>query len=218
MDQPRDDKGRFASKVGIPSILVAGVVGISAAVGVGAEGASLGAGAGPTVGANSPSISASTRLARGKQKSTRTQRNLVTSGLRSSLRAEADSDTCADDARGQVREFLATHPCESVYRSLFEVRRGDVAAVVAVAWIEMVELHDATELKALVDRPGTGNINPLPPPRGHRVVDVAEPAYASRQDGRLVTTVEVEPITVNVSQRALEAIAEEALAEATRPE
>lgn len=169
-------------------------------------------------GANSPSVTASTRLARGKQKSSRTQRNLAARGLRSSLETEQDSDTCADDARGHVREFLETHPCEAVYRALFQVHRGDVAAVVAVAWIEMAELDDATELKALVDRPGTGNVDQLPLPRGQQVIARAEPAYASRQDGRLVTTVEVQPVTANAPQRVLEAIAEEAAAEAAVPE
>lgn len=194
VSQPRTPDGRYASKVTLGSILAAAVVAIAAAVGVGAEGAAV------------------------KQKSGNTQRRLVASGLRSALRAEADSGSCAADARGEVREFLATHPCESVYRALFEVRRGDVAAVVAVAWIEMVQESDATELKALVDRPGTGNVNQLPPPRGQEVVEVVEPAYASRQRGRLVVTVEAQPVAVTASQRVLEQIAEEAADTASRPE
>lgn len=194
VSQPRTPDGRYASKVTLGSILAAAVVAIAAAVGVGAEGAAV------------------------KQKSGNTQRRLVASGLRSALRAEADSGSCAADARGEVREFLATHPCESVYRALLEVRRGDVAAVVAVAWIEMVQESDATELKALVDRPGTGNVNQLPPPRGQEVVEVVEPAYASRQRGRLVVTVEAQPVAVTASQRVLEQIAEEAADTASRPE
>jgi hypothetical protein len=218
VSQPRTPDGRYASNVTVGSIVAAAVVAIAAAVGVGAEGAAVGAGTTTTAAANVPSLSAPARVARGKQKSGTTQRRLVTSGLRSDLRAEADSGSCAADAREEVREFLTTHPCESVYRAMFEVRRGDVAAVVAVAWIEMVQESDATELKALVDRPGTGNVDQLPPPRGQEVVEVVDPAYASRQRGRLVVTVEAQPVAVTASQRVLEQIAEEAADTASRPE
>jgi hypothetical protein len=161
VSQPRTPDGRYASNVTVGSIVAAAVVAIAAAVGVGAEGAAVGAGTTTTAAANVPSLSAPARVARGKQKSGTTQRRLVTSGLRSDLRAEADSGSCAADAREEVREFLTTHPCESVYRAMFEVRRGDVAAVVAVAWIEMVQESDATELKALVDRPGDRERQPV---------------------------------------------------------
>jgi hypothetical protein len=167
---------------------------------------------------NTPSLSGPVRVTRGKQKSGGLQRRLVSSGLRPELQVEGDSESCAADARGDVREFLETHPCESVYRALFEVRRGQVAALVAVAWIEMVEEPDATELKALVDRPGTGNVNQLPPSRGQRVVDVGEPAYASRQGGRLVTTVEVQPVVSSAPPRALDEIAQQAAHSASQAE
>ncbi|WP_345381018.1 hypothetical protein [Actinomycetospora straminea] len=218
MTQPRDDRGRYTYKVGVGSVLAAGVIGIAAAVSVGAEGAGAGSTASTVLRGNAPSVSAPARAARGQQRSARIQRQLIRSGLRPSLQAEADSGSCAADARGQVREFLATHPCEAVYRGLVEVHRGPVAAVVAVAWIEMVELDDATELKALVDRPGTGNVDQLSPSEGTQVIELAEPAYASRQDGRLVTTVEVQPATAPVPRRVLEEIAEEAADGAIRPD
>ena len=214
MTQPRGPDGRFGRKYGV--LFAAGALGVVTAVGLGtgSGGAGLGTGARGVTVSDSPTLSAQVRSTRGQQRSARAQRNLAVRGLRGQLRAQGDSETCAANARGQVRDFLATHPCQSVYRALLQVRRGDYAAVVAVAWVEMVELRDAGDLKALVDRPGTGNVNQLRPPRGVRVIDLVEPAYASRRDGRLVTTVEVQPVAVTVPQRVLESIAEEALANA----
>jgi hypothetical protein len=212
LNQPRNPDGTFARKFGVGSLITAIVLGLGAAVGAGVEGAGVatGSGASAIAEAGAPRLSLPARTARGKQRTTSTQTRLAVRGVRADLQNEQDSGSCADDARGEVQDFLATHPCESVYRALYEVRRGDVAALVAVAWIEMVEPDDATELKALVDRPGTGNVDQLPPPRGQSVVDVGEPAYASRQDGRLVTTAEVEPVAVTPEQRVLEEIADEA--------
>lgn len=212
MTQPRDDKGRYASKFGL--IFAAGALGVVAAVGVGPGASGVGASAEGVASADTPTLSVQARTVKGKQRTGRAQRSLATRGLRGELRAQADSGSCAADARGQVREFLATHPCRSVYRALFEVRQDNTAALVAVAWVEMVDVRDATALKTLVDQPGTGNVNQLPPPPGQRVVDLIEPAYASHQDGRLVVTVEAEPVAVTAQQKALEAIAKQAAASA----
>lgn len=205
----RDPKGRFAPKFGV--VLTVGVIGLGAAVTAGTGGMEGAVGA-TSAGAvsDAPSLSVQARSTRGSRRSGQTRQRLVNRGLRGELKAERDSGSCSADARGQVREFLMTHRCESVYRSSFVVRRGDLAAVVAVAWIDMAEVDDATALKALVDRPSTGNVNQLPLPVGQRPVELVEPAYASRQRGRLVVTVETQPLAVTRDQRVLESLAEEA--------
>jgi hypothetical protein len=204
MAQPRDDKGRFAPKAG--GLVITVVIGTSVAVGIGAE--TGGAGAGAVATADTPTLSAQQRTTRGKQRSSRVQRGLARRGLTETLKADRDSTSCTADAYGRVREFLATHQCESIYRSLLEVRDDGVAALVAVAWVDMAQTNDATELTALVDRPGTGNITQLPPPGHDQAVNLDDAAYASRQHGSVITIVEAEPEATTASQRLLKNVAE----------
>jgi hypothetical protein len=204
----RDSRGRFAPKFGV--VLTVSVIGVSLAVATGSSGAGIGGAAGAGAVADAPSLSVQARSTRGNRRSERTRQSLLTRGIRGEVRAQRDSTSCSADARGQVREFLATHRCESVYRASFVVRKGNVAGVVAVAWIDMAEVDDATALKALVDRPGTGNVNQLPLPPSQRPIEVVNPAYASGQRGRLVVTVEAEPLAVTRDQRVLESLAEQA--------
>lgn len=213
MAQPRDSRGRYASTFGV--VVTVSALGVALTAGAGAEGGGVSAAAGGVAGADTPTLSVEARAVRGKQRSERAQRSLAARGLREELRVQRDSSSCAADARGQVREFLATHRCKSVYRALLEVQQGSTAAVVAVAWVEMVEVRDATTLKTLVDEPGTGNVNQLAPPEGEAVADLVEPAYASRQAGRLVVTVEAEPVAVTASQKVLKATAEQVADSAT---
>lgn len=207
MAQPRDSRGRFASTFGV--VVTVSALGVALAVGAGAEGGGVGAAAGAAAGVDTPTLSVEARAVRGKQRSERAERSLAARGLREELRVQRDSGSCAADARGQVRDFLATHRCQSVYWALLEVQQGETAAVVAIAWVEMVEPRDATALKTLVDEPGTGNVNQLPAPEGEPVVELVEPAYASRQAERLVVTVEAEPAAVTTRQKVLKAIAEQ---------
>jgi hypothetical protein len=213
MSQPRDDKGRFAPKAG--GLVLAIVIGTSVAVGIGTGAGGAGAGA-ATRSTDAPTPSVQQRSARGKQRAGRVQRGLATRGLKATLKAERDSTSCTADAYGQVREFLATHQCESIYRSLLEVRNDGVAVLVAVAWVDMTRLDDATQLKEIVDRPGAGNFTQLPPPGHGQAVNINDAAYASRQNGTVITIVEAEPEAVTAFQRLLKDVAEHTADDAKR--
>lgn len=91
-----------------------------------------------------------------------------------------------------------------------DIRQGDAAALVSIAWVDMANIAAATALKALVDRPGTGDINQLTPPGKGQAVALAEQPYVSRQRGTLVTIVEAEPEAVTRDQQAIAKIAEAA--------
>ncbi|WP_344414438.1 hypothetical protein [Pseudonocardia ailaonensis] len=107
-----------------------------------------------------------------------------------------DSADCVGNSYGQVQDFFCTNPCTALHRASFELRdsKGD-AAIVAVSWAEMPTEAGARALKQLMDRPGTGNVTELSRERGkYRSVRYTGDAYASRQDGTVVTNAQAEPV------------------------
>ncbi|MFE3173103.1 hypothetical protein ACFXPA_24525 [Amycolatopsis sp. NPDC059090] len=69
------------------------------------------------------------------------------------------SATC--EAYGAVKKYLAAHPCSDLRRGLFEASESGSKMVVATATVTMPTTEQAEGLRALADRPGTGNITEL---------------------------------------------------------
>lgn len=183
--------------------------GVALAIGIGIT-VAFSAGGGGTAGA-APEVEAqasvSARSARtSREKSERTRVRLSTRGSDVSARAQDDGNMCAANATGQVRMFLLEHPCRSLQRGSLGVSPvGRDRVVVAMAWIEMPYSTQATELRGLIDTPGTGGVRPLDPR-----LELTGEHYASRQDGALVTVAEAEPDGRSVPGTVLEQIADEA--------
>ncbi|SDZ38795.1 hypothetical protein SAMN05216215_106714 [Saccharopolyspora shandongensis] len=74
------------------------------------------------------------------------------------------------------------------------VSPSGASVLVAVSVVDMPNAENAAEFKDLVDVHGTGNILELPKEvRRYRAVEFTGYRYGSRQDGTLVTNVQVEP-------------------------
>ena len=123
-------------------------------------------------------------------------RRLEQRGLRASRRGESFSTGCAAHSYGQVQPFFREHPCGALFRALYEVRGpGGACVLVAVAWVDMPDTAQASALKSLVDRPGTGNITELSKEqRRHRSVRFTGQRYTSLQDGATVVNAQAEPL------------------------
>jgi hypothetical protein len=166
-DQPRNPDGTWRKRGG--GIFIAGVVALGAAFGVGSG--TFGASSGATAGSGGSSISSgsgSAQTARGTRGKARDRssasavQRLTRSGLKVRERQTDARSDCAAHSYGQVEVFFRAHPCEALFRTLLEVRDGRGAvALVAVAWVDMPDAEQARQLKALMDRPGTGNITEL---------------------------------------------------------
>jgi hypothetical protein len=124
-----------------------------------------------------------------------TQR-LEAQGLHIEQSSSDSDDDCAAHSYGQVAGYFADHPCAGLERAWYEV--GDDAgntAIVSVAWVEMPGPDSATELEALVDRPGTGNVTELSREDGpHGNVRYSGWYYRSDRDGDVFTSVQAEPL------------------------
>ncbi|MFD0203710.1 MULTISPECIES: hypothetical protein [Saccharothrix] len=99
-----------------------------------------------------------------------------------------EGGSCAESSYGQVRDYLAAHPCTSLTRVLYDASDGTGTARVAVAWVTMPDSVQAAELKTLVDRHGTGNITELTKD-GIRFTGLR---YASRIDGNTIVLAQAE--------------------------
>jgi hypothetical protein len=124
-----------------------------------------------------------------------TQR-LEAQGLHIEQSSSDSDDDCAAHSYGQVAGYFADHPCAGLERAWYVV--GDDAgntAIVSVARVEMPDADSATELEALVDRPGTGNVTELSREDGpHGNVRYSGWYYRSDRDGDVFTSVQAEPL------------------------
>ncbi|NUT52510.1 MAG: hypothetical protein HOV94_35260 [Saccharothrix sp.] len=206
-----DDKGRVRVAAGgggrNGSVLLAGLLALSAvgyggAVGL-SEGGSGGGGAGLSVAARQEE---GVDLARHGDAQGAWQRM----GVRELKRTDVRPSDCVASSFGRVREFLRGTGCASMDRVLITV--GDDAgnsAVIAVAWIGFASRGDAREFQEVVDAPGTGDVKAL----GTDQVGVAEIAftganYGSVRDGATVAVAEAETATGYVTPEVLDALAE----------
>jgi hypothetical protein len=209
-DQPRGPDGRWRKRGG--GVLLAGVVALGAAFGVGSG--AVGAGSAATASGGS-SISSGARAAQGTRGKARDRssasavQRLVRSGLKVRERDTDSRSDCAAHSYGQVQAFFHAHPCESMFRTLLEVRdRRGAAALVAVAWVDMPDADQARRLKALMDRPGTGNITELSREGGGQRFSGQH--YASNREDTTVINVQAEPVgrtreAIELARRATEA-------------
>jgi hypothetical protein len=133
---------------------------------------------------------------RARAKSTaRVVQRLRSRGLRVSERGTDADGNCATHSYGQVQEFLVRQPCTALYRALFEVRDGQIAVIVAVAWVDMPDEGQARRLQQLVDRHGTGNLTELTKEgKGSRAVRWTGEHYTSARDGVTFVNAQAEPV------------------------
>jgi hypothetical protein len=112
-----------------------------------------------------------------------------------------------------VQEWLRRHPCIGFARTLAELELpGGGRVLVAVAAVEMPDAGDARELRALMDRGGTGNVTELSKDRGrYRRVDYEGAGYRSRVEGSLVVNAQAQVVVAGRSVPRLAEIAQSAL-------
>ncbi|HEX2300933.1 MAG TPA: hypothetical protein VHH34_20900, partial [Pseudonocardiaceae bacterium] len=136
----------------------------------------------------------------------------ATPGLDLAVRATRTDTDCAAHSYGRVRDFLATHPCQSVQRALYLGADPGGPVVVAVATVEMASEADAAQLQKLADTDGTGNISDLlregvtfdgAPER------LSDASYASQRRGPVLVIVEA--AAASGAARPLDSLAEAAL-------
>jgi hypothetical protein len=112
------------------------------------------------------------------------------------VRENVQDSSCKEHSYRQVQAFFGSTPCTQMSRSLYTTTVPDGSKVlVSVSVVQMPAANQATQLKALVDSNGTGNVRDLVadgnvqvpggPPHG-----VAGGGYASGQRGQQVTIVE----------------------------
>ena len=163
-----------------------------------AAGATVGVGS--AGGGSGVSVSADVGLRVNAKARDRNSRSIVTRlervGLRVRSRIEASDGDCSTHSYGAVQRWFQEHPCEALFRGLFEVRdrRGGLV-LVAIAWVDMPEVAQAIELKRLIDRHGTGNVTELSRERGrYRNVRFTGEHYASRMEDTTVVNAQAEPV------------------------
>jgi hypothetical protein len=103
---------------------------------------------------------------------------------------------CAVQSYGQVQEYFQRNPCESLSQLLvtLEDTDGNVFAV-SVSWVKMGSAADASGLKAVEDRYGSGDVTPF----AAEAVNLAGfrftgQHYKARQDGSPVVFAEADAV------------------------
>ncbi|GAA1212489.1 hypothetical protein [Prauserella alba] len=107
--------------------------------------------------------------------------------LRNELRDRAEhAAECAVWSYGEVQQFFSTRPCRELTRRLIPVtdEHGNRIAV-SVVWVRMPRTAGVTDLRQLVDTPGTGSVTALGAV-GPRIGsgEFTGEAYTSRPKGR----------------------------------
>jgi hypothetical protein len=130
-------------------------------------------------------------------------------GYRVTSAGSTDDTDCAANAYGQSKAFLAAHRCAGLHRALLEVQgqRGG-SALLALAWVGMPDETGAANLKAELDRPGSGNIVELSKDNArYRNVAFNGIYYASARQASTVVTAEAQPVAVGLTAAQLRNIA-----------
>lgn len=126
-------------------------------------------------------------------------------GMTAGPRGRQHNVNCAAFATRQVRQYLLTHPCDSMDRLLFTLRdaRGGTIAV-AVAWVDFTGNARAREFRRIDDTPGAGQIKPLPgSTAGIPNVTLTGRHHRSRQVGTTVVSADAEPVAAGQQTDAL---------------
>jgi hypothetical protein len=134
-------------------------------------------------------------------------------GYRVDLKVDAnaaiDSD-CGKHSYGTVQRYFRSTPCVFLARASFAVadKRKEVV-LVAVSSVELPDVDTATRFRALVDRPGTGNITELSREVGaYRNVKYDGRIYTSSQNAVTVWNVQIMPAVGHPSPAVLKDITE----------
>ncbi|SNR44802.1 hypothetical protein SAMN06265360_10680 [Haloechinothrix alba] len=125
---------------------------------------------------------------------------------------------CAAVSYGDVRDWLAEHPCDRVVRGLYETSADGARALVSVVVVTMPDERGAAELRALTDTTGAGNVSDMVRDGSAGIDDAPQVAggeYASDVTGTDVTIVEAAFFDGHRNSTELADVADEALLLAT---
>ncbi|WP_233621771.1 hypothetical protein [Amycolatopsis sp. WAC 04182] len=194
---PRDSRGRFTSRGGLAAAATASVVAVG--------GVSVSAGGGSAVSLDSAASQAlkgksSSKKSAQKGRHSETWQRLGWRQLKKTAKRELN---CGPHSFGEVQRFFLRHPCVDLDRMLVTVDDGAGNTIaVSVAWVKMPRAGEASDLKRLVDKDGTGNVvlfGEAPP--GSRFTGKN---YDSRLAKKLVVIAESAPASGRPSDATLE--------------
>ncbi|MDV6011013.1 hypothetical protein F8178_00720 [Haloechinothrix sp. LS1_15] len=131
-------------------------------------------------------------------------------GIRVAREVARHNTDCAAHAYGQVRQYFAGSPCQSLDRVLLTLADdAGNSMVLSVSWVRMPDAGEAIRLKELVDTYGTGNVAPIGMAAlEEQGITFTGQHYDSRRDGSLVVIAESEPASGRPSTDALDTAAE----------
>lgn len=135
---------------------------------------------------NGSSSAASTLEVQVKADSSQMVAALAKLGFGGSYTVGSPSTDCIQQSSGDVRRFLARHPCQEFAANNFSINKQSMTSQMAISWVVMPSGNLAAEYKTVADTPGKGN-----PPGESSVFNGS--CYASGQDGNTVWTEQVQP-------------------------
>lgn len=109
------------------------------------------------------------------------------SGLDFTRQAHQAAPDCAAHSYGKVQRYLRKHPCTRLHRARFTATDNHWHAMTVTSQtVTMPTSGQATHLKVVIDRPGTGNVDKLGTsfPAAH---------FATRRHGTTVMIAEAAP-------------------------
>ena len=121
---------------------------------------------------------------------------------------------CAANSYGQIKQWLAQHPCRHLSRALYTTSAGTARALVSVAVVTLSSPEEAQQLKKLADTDGTGNVNDLVRDGTATIAGapkLADGDYLSCTNGAAVTIVLSVFFDRHADDRTLRRISKEAL-------
>jgi hypothetical protein len=127
---------------------------------------------------------------------------------------EARDESCTSQSFGDVQEFFLEQPCSELHRALLTTEDANGNEIlVAVFKTVMPTTEQAADLRALVDRSGTGNVADLAGQTfAYMTTEFTGQHYASQITGPAVLIAEAEAVRGQVDTATLKSIAQQALA------
>lgn len=196
--RPDGSKYPITPKKGAGAAVAAVMVGSAVALGAGGTGGVAVGGAVDSAVGNATNrivgqaVRTRVRQAKLSARAGRRAEALARMGLKQLQRKIDEQFQCAIHSYGQVRQFFAANPCESLKRELIAViDEGGNTFLVSVSWVTMPTIAQADRLKTIVDTYGTGNVSPI----ASTVLGLADVTYTgkfydSRIDAELVVIAE----------------------------
>ncbi|GAB3710801.1 hypothetical protein GCM10027598_16500 [Amycolatopsis oliviviridis] len=205
VNQPRGPDGRWIKyKYGAGALATAGVV-VAATSGIGG----VGGGAASLDSAASQALKGKSSSKKSAQKGRHSEawQRLGWRQLKKTAKRELK---CGPHSFGEVQRFFLRHPCVDLDRMIVTVDDGaGNTLAVSVAWVKMPKASEASELKRLIDKDGTGNVTLYGEARpGSRFTGEN---YDSRLAKKLVVLAESAPVSGRPSETTLETAVEVAV-------